>query len=75
MSTPEEQERTRQRELIEKRCKLIEQGKLKSGELLPGDQPITFTHLPARDQCPSCGDKMQWFKRRAAFLCLKCQAT
>jgi endogenous inhibitor of DNA gyrase (YacG/DUF329 family) len=74
MSTPDELERERQKALIEKRCKLIELGKLKSGELLPGDQPITL-NLPPRDICPSCGDKMQWFKRRQAFLCLRCQTT
>jgi hypothetical protein len=74
MSTPEEQENDRRRALIVQRCKLIEAGKLKSGDLLPGDVPPTL-NLPPRDICPSCGDKMQWFKRRQAFLCLKCQTT
>lgn len=70
----EDLERERQKALIEKRCKLIELGKLKSGELMAGDQPIQL-NLPPRDICPSCGDKMQWFKRRQAFLCLRCQTT
>lgn len=72
--TSEQREIERQKELVERRCKLIEQGNLKSGELLPGDVPVKL-NLPPRDICPSCGEKMQWFKRRQAFLCLRCQTT
>jgi hypothetical protein len=72
--SPEQAEIERQKELIERRCKLIEQGKLKSGEPLPGQSKPTV-RMPSPDICPSCGGVMSWFPKRHAYLCLKCQTT